>query len=48
MDEARFSIFESEIGTQIRLIKETYRKIEERKADIMLNYYGGCLFLSGG
>lgn len=31
MDEARFSIFESEIGTQIRLIKETYRKIEERK-----------------
>jgi len=34
MDEARFSIFESEIEAQISLIEEIYRKIEERKKGI--------------
>ncbi|MFQ5722547.1 MAG: hypothetical protein ACE5GI_08645 [Candidatus Aminicenantales bacterium] len=34
MDEARFSIFESEIEAQISLIEEIYRKIEQRKKGI--------------
>ena len=34
MDEARFSILQSEIKAQTELIEEIYRKIEERKKDI--------------